>query len=77
MPSSLGEVALEQAVVAQDLQRDLPARVGEADAVVGLERDQAALREPLDHAETEPVVTLRRSARSVVPTASPVRVSRA
>ena len=43
----LGEVELEQAVVAQHLERDALAVGGQRDALVGLVVDQAELVEPL------------------------------
>ena len=41
----LGQVELEQAVVAQHLERDLLAGVGELDAAVALVRDEPELVE--------------------------------
>ena len=45
----LGQVELEQAVVAQHLERDPLARRGQLHAVVGLALDQPHRLEPLDH----------------------------
>ena len=45
----LGQVQLEQAMVADDLERQLEAAVGELDAVVGRVAREPHLVEPLDH----------------------------
>jgi hypothetical protein len=46
----LGEVGLEQPVVAQHFERHLPARLSQADAAVAAVVDQSELGEPLHHA---------------------------
>ena len=46
----LREVELEQPVVAEHLEREVAAAVGELDAVVGPVLDEAELGEALDHA---------------------------
>ena len=48
-PEPIDEVALEQAVVPQDLERAAPSLVGERDAAVREPLDQAELVEPLRH----------------------------
>ena len=48
-PQRLGEVGLDQPVVADHLQRDLLAGRGQGDAPVGQVLDQAQLAEPLQH----------------------------
>ena len=72
----LGEVELEQAVVAHDLERDALAVVGQLDALVGRVLDEPALGELLDHPEADGGVTPSRSASALVETApSPRRCS--
>ena len=48
-PQRLGEVGLDQAVVADHLERDLLAGRGQADALVGQVVDQAEAGEPFQH----------------------------
>jgi hypothetical protein len=65
----VGEEALEETVVAEDLERHATAAVGEPDAAI---TDAAGEAEPSFWiiAETEPGVTARRSAMALVETAA-------
>ena len=53
-PERVGQIGLEQPVVADDLQRDLLARRAQRDPVVGLVLDQAHLGHPLQHRRNGP-----------------------
>ncbi len=76
-PELLGQEQLDQAVVAQHLKRHRATLVGQPHAAIGLVLDQPHLVSLRTIAETEPGVTPRRSARSLVDTAAPSRVSSA
>ena len=74
MPSALGQVQLEQPVVAEHLEREALALGGQLDAAVGLVADEAERVELLDHRPTPTRrVTPRRSASAFVVTALPSR----
>ena len=65
----LGQEQLEQAVVAQHLERHTLARRREPDAAVGLVLDQTELLSFFAMLDAEPAVMPRRSARALVHTA--------
>ena len=69
----LGEVQLEQPVMADDLERQAEAGRRELHAAVGLVAHETHLVEPLDHPEAEAAVTPRRSASAFVDGAVPRR----
>ena len=73
----LDEVQLEQPVVADHLERDAPAGVGQRHPAVGLVGDESQLPEALDHPDAEAGVTPIRSASALVLTGSGVRCSSA
>ena len=74
---ALDQVQLEQAVMANHLERHAPAVVGQLYAPVGLVLGEPELGQPLDHPRGRAGVTPSRSARALVVTASPARRSSA